>query len=94
MANWYQKYFNEGKIYPAGKRISDIKNDSKPSNNQFQLYKNLYEFLEQKGMDVTIFYNRRSKQEIRTNINGMFTMLRKYGWREAFLKRYYGKEDE
>lgn len=85
--NYYQQYF-QGKYGiscpgETGKRF--YKGNYIPSDKQIAFHKELYEFLENKGANVSIFRAYKTRRDCATKINGLITTLKKNGYAEEFF---------
>ena len=61
------------------------------SKEQYKLFTDLLLFLEENEIPVSYFAKAKSKQEIKSAINAMYTVVKKHGLSEELQKR---KSDE
>ena len=88
MGNYFQQYFQGkyGVVCPGKTGKSFYKTNYIPSDKQITFHKDLCEFLDGKGVDISIFKKYRTKRDCGSKINGLLTTLKKSGYEKEFFR--------
>lgn len=92
--NWYNIYYNTPKEKPTGSEIRKIYKYGQESKGFVLFYKNLLEFLKEKEIETMCFEKPMDKQNMRSKINAMKTIIYQRGLNKEFFDRYYPRKDE
>lgn len=92
MGNYFQQYFQGkyGIVSPGKTGKHFYKTNYIPSDKQVAYHKNLCEFLDEKGVDISLFKTYKTKKECSSKINGLLTTLKKRGYE----KEFFGSKEE
>lgn len=98
MTTYYHRYYNAPKRRgeQAGQRVTVALKDKalSISGKQYGLFKDLVDFLEQRGVHTEWLGKPRDAQHCTQKINALYTMLKKHGLYEEWRAQNEGGDDE